>query len=240
MKKNKKIKVVTTSDWHGTLPQIPKCDILLIAGDIVPLEEQDSLRRSLIWFEHVFLPHIKTLACKKCFFIGGNHDFFLTADMASYINAIIKYHGLSKKLVYLLDDTVEYKGLRIYGCPWIVSPRGWAFYSSCPKWIYSRIPANLDILLCHQAPLIDGVGKSNIGTKNEKEWGSPELAYAITKSAPRYVFCGHIHSGNHAGVTIDNTTIYNVSLLNEAYMESYPPRMITIEAGYTQNPDNIE
>jgi len=133
----RKIKIAATSDWHGTLPEIPKCDLLLIAGDIVPKEDQDSLRRSLMWFEGTFIPHIKKTKCKKCIFTAGNHDFFLTTEMFSYINAIIAYHGLSKKIIYLLDETYEYRGLKIYGCPWTASLQGGpsmpAFLIGCIK-----------------------------------------------------------------------------------------------------------
>lgn len=40
---NEKIKVVAMSDIHGYLPpkdSLPKCDIVCIAGDILPLEIQ--------------------------------------------------------------------------------------------------------------------------------------------------------------------------------------------------------
>ena len=41
-------------------------------------------------------------------------------------------------------------------------------------------------------------------------------------------FCGHIHTGDHYGVKYNDTTVYNVSLLDENYNEAYKPTIIEI------------
>ena len=49
------------------------------------------------------------------------------------------------------------------------------------------------------------------------EAGNPWLADEILRKHPRYVFCGHIHSGEHILQTLDDIKLANVSVVNERY-----------------------
>lgn len=51
---------------------------------------------------------------------------------------------------------------------------------------------------------------------------------------PRYLFCGHIHTGDHEPLTTahddgSSTVCYNVSRLDENYEIAYDPRVLEIE-----------
>ena len=45
---------------------------------------------------------------------------------------------------------------------------------------------------------------------------------------PRFVFCGHIHTGQHGGVNFGTSRIYNVSRLDERYEIAYEPTWIDV------------
>lgn len=49
------------------------------------------------------------------------------------------------------------------------------------------------------------------------------LADAILEKKPRYVFCGHIHTGDHAPARFGESEICNVSRLDEKYEIRYEP-----------------
>lgn len=70
-------KFIAISDLHGTLPEIKEeADILLIAGDIMPLQIQRDMEESEIWFKDSFLPWADSLPIKYVVLVGGNHDFW--------------------------------------------------------------------------------------------------------------------------------------------------------------------
>ena len=51
---------------------------------------------------------------------------------------------------------------------------------------------------------------------------------AIAKKCPRFVFCGHIHTGQHGGVDFESSRIYNVSRLDERYEIAYEPTWLDV------------
>lgn len=53
-------------------------------------------------------------------------------------------------------------------------------------------------------------------------------ADAICRVKPRYVFCGHLHTCKDKYLKLDNTEIYNVSILDNEYKEIYKPLYLDI------------
>lgn len=58
--------------------------------------------------------------------------------------------------------------------------------------------------------------------------GGKSLADAISRVQPRYVFCGHLHTCKDKYLKLDNTKIYNVSILDNDYKEIYKPLYLNI------------
>ena len=66
-----------------------------------------------------------------------------------------------------------------------------------------------------------------------KEFGSMNLLNAIKSVKPKFVFCGHIHGGNHEKVILKHndgqeTILYNVSIKDEDYKPTFQPLEIEV------------
>lgn len=245
------IKTIIFSDPHGNLPVIEEeFDLMLIGGDICPAHDHYNWYQRE-WLSTTFCEWVMNLpfASKdsKVVFIGGNHDCYLCeepnpnhGDYSSIYTDIIRPCG--GRLVYLEDDEYIFEketedgkieSLKIYGTPWCKVFGRWWFMKEDSKLevIYDNIPEDLDILLTHDAPDIQGCGKITMGTWAGENAGNKVLARAIKKKEPKYCFYGHIHSAPHKLTKVykKNTHIRCVSLLDESYYPLFKPLVLEIE-----------
>jgi len=228
--------VTASSDFHGYLPKpetLTESDIFVIAGDISPLEYQRSPIMFEEWLNTIFCEWAEDVPAKKIIITPGNHDFCFTENdfQTKFIRILIE-HNLENKVVLLENESMEFEGKRIFGCP----------YSDIPNWAYStwptsqgfkadengyeKIEGDIDILIVHQAPDFEDLGTS-LQTSN-RNFGSDKLLKVILNRRPKYVVCGHIHSGNHNAVNCNGIIMRNVSYLDEHYSPSYEPTTFII------------
>lgn len=213
--------VTAISDLHGNLIDIKPCDLLLICGDISPLEIQFDQIQMVKWLFTEFKTWIESLPCKQIVMTPGNHDYVL--------QLMIKGGTLNlfKNLTILVDDTLSIvdndKEIKIYGTPWCRDFGKWAYMPGNKKLaeIYSKIPENIDILICHDSSTLGQVG--DILERHGYPAGNAWLEEEILKKKPKYVISGHIHSGDHELKEIEGIKMANVSILNEAYNIHYEP-----------------
>jgi len=225
-------RIIAISDLHGYLPEIEyETDILLIAGDLFPLEVQRSTSLSEEWLRSEFADWAKNVPAKYIVMVAGNHDFFFERVSPIKTELILGEVGLAEKVFYLENTLIEIEGIKIFGCPYCSGPFGWAF---CPSdsvdWVkpkYDMIQ-DCDILLCHQPPKVGKVGCSYPGKPYERNFGSEYLAEVISKKNIGAVVCGHIHGGQHDGVDYNGTMVYNVSLKDEDYKVNYLPTKLIL------------
>jgi Icc-related predicted phosphoesterase len=224
------VKIASFSDSHGCLnwqytyglPEIEEgTDIVCIAGDFVPIDIQNHITLSEIWFVETFFRWVKELKVDKVFLVAGNHDFYFQTVGKKTVNKLINEHDLTDKLIYLENDIYEYNGLKIIGSPWVKDLPFWAFNSTNLRKVFSFIE-DCDILITHIPPMVDKVGCSNPYEPNERNFGSMELTKVLEDKNIKINICGHIHTGIHNGVQYGNTKIYNVSMIDEGYTECYP------------------
>jgi len=210
-KTNKTITCI--SDFHGLLTfKIEPCDLLLIAGDLLPAYHDKFLSANLQinWLQNEFKPWLKKQPVKETCLICGNHCWLGEIDN-SY------FRKIGKKVHYLQDEEITIQGIRIYGTPHSPEFNNWAFgktEKSLEKY-WSNIPENIDILLCHCPPfnIFDKTYNSNGIYRNI---GSPSLNKRIDIIRPKYVVFGHAH-GEYGRIKIDNIEYINCSLMNELY-----------------------
>ena len=238
------MKVIALSDLHGNLPLIDEdFDLMVICGDICPVFSHDYFFQAS-WIRYDFINWVNKLNFKdddsRVILVAGNHDFFFESNGK---NTYLMYEILTKatngRLIYLHNSDYQYNHIdndgniinyNIFGTPYCKLFGNWAFMRSNEflSEAYSKIPYNLDILISHDTPKIGRVGVINKGLYTFEDAGNKILADEILKKAPKYVFCGHIHSGEHNLTKVENINLYNVSLVNENYNLSYKPLILNI------------
>jgi Icc-related predicted phosphoesterase len=228
------MKICAFSDMHGQLDfKVEPCDIILICGDIMPLDIQFSITKSEIWLKNVFIPWCNNLPCEKVVFIAGNNDHILWKH-PDRMRLMLKENG--DKVVYLDCEIFEYKGKTIFGTPWCKPFGRWAFMESYEEQDkryarYLDIIDKIDILMSHDAPY----GVSDVLLQEDCPWadgkhiGNESLRKLLDNAQPQYNFHGHLHSTNRNAEYLGNTIVHNVSLLDEFYKMVYKPLYIEID-----------
>ena len=221
---------------HGKLDfKINACDILCICGDIVPLNVQAYHKGTIKWLKNTFIPWCNEQPCERVFLIAGNHDIVFE----NYPDEIINVFK-DTKITYLCDEEAEYvkedeenyESIRIYGTPWCHQFYDWAFMTSDLKLesIYSKIPYKVDVLLTHDCPYgtSDVLLQKNIPWANGDHIGCHPLGNAVDEKKPRFHCCGHLHSCEHKPQERGETTVCNVSMVDEHYDRVYEPHYFEI------------
>jgi Icc-related predicted phosphoesterase len=217
------MRIVAIADQHGFLPEIPECDLLLLAGDICPVADHSiSTQRDFLtgpfhdWLDRTPARHVVAT--------WGNHDFIGEQSP-----------GLVPKLRWqmLVDRATTIDGWRIYGTPWQPEFCDWAFNLTEAqlerKW--ALIEDDTDILVCHGPPR--GYGDNVPRTRLPDEpVGSPSLLRRIEQIRPRLVVFGHIHNGRGQWELSGEspTTLANVTILDERYEMAHQPVVFDLDS----------
>lgn len=226
------MKICAFSDMHGQYGfEVKPCDIVLICGDVVPLNIQWNMNKSIEWFKTFFIPWCTNLPCEKVLFIGGNHDK-VCKECATEVRDALKGQD---KVIYLECETYEYKGKVIYGTPICKIFGSWSFMESYEeqKERYDRhlkAIGKIDIIMSHDCPY----GISDVLLQKDCPWadgghiGNHALREFLDESKPSLLVEGHLHSANHLRVQHGDTAVYNVSLLDENYKLVYEPLYVEL------------
>jgi len=131
-----------TSHWNGNLPEIPHCDLLLIAGDICPLWLGDQGLAQSKWLEDSLAPHLYNSAAKRIVFTPGPRDWVFQK-----CPHLIDYNELGMEV--LVDAFCEVEGKRIYGCPWShkFEPGAYTLNKAALNFVHMNLPIDVDIML---------------------------------------------------------------------------------------------
>ena len=222
------IDVCCISDMHGNLKfDVPKSDLLLIAGDICPATHDpfESSYTQKDWLENKFNPWLSEQPIKQCVMIAGNHDWIWETHprLVPWMNF---------NCCYVEDEIAimtSLHGLKIYGTPVQLPFCEWAFNREERniQRYWNNIPEGLDILLLHSPPY--GILDETHHPKYTSEHiGSKSLLKRIEEVRPKLVVFGHNH-GEHGVVERDGIKYINASLVDEEYKMVREPIVIEIE-----------
>jgi Icc-related predicted phosphoesterase len=188
---------------HGHLPDVPECDLLVVAGDVCPdghvLEQAKWLDGAFrAWLDAVPAPHVVG--------VGGNHD--LIFERAEHLVP----SGL--RWSYLQDSAVELAGLSIYGIPWVLPV--WGAFNIDEESLAKKLKhvEGMDVLVTHGPPFgvrDEAPCRFEEGVEN---CGSLSLMDLVASAEPSLVVFGHIHEG------YGQTEANGIRLVNAAHCNS--------------------
>lgn len=218
------MKVVCLSDTHGEHRKVgvPEGAILIHAGDF--MTNGDNYREVEDFNDWLgTLPHLHKIV------IAGNHDRLFEARPDA--------RKLLTNATYLEDESVNVRGLTIYGSPWQPEFCNWAFNLPrgeplAEKW--KLIPDCTDILVTHGPPwgyqdyLPVRRPHGQIAGMDRQHLGCEELLKRVQEVKPLLHVFGHIHYA--AGYTQDaHTTYVNAAICDERYRAKQKPTVIDLK-----------
>jgi len=126
----------------------------------------------------------------------------------------------------LNDRSAVIDGLNIYGSPWTLEYKTWAFMKppgEKMREVWSMIPENTDILITHGPPY--GIMDTN---EDGVHCGCEELLKAVQRIKPKLHVFGHIHE-SYGIEKQDGTTFVNAAVY-EGYKKVKDPIVIDWES----------
>lgn len=220
------MKIVATSDIHGRIPwnelveTIPSCDVLIIAGDLLPNHYRDGTMDAYWQLNQLdqFNRAARKIRAGKILLVPGNHDWVFEAGLHREI--------VSPAYTSLLDESITVDGVTFYGTPWVPAFCDWAFNVEKDSDLMQRLRdkiAPCDVLITHGPAY--GILDTTIDGRNV---GCRKLRERIRRITPKV----HIHGDIHESFgTLDygETSHYNVSMVDVNYQPINPVVEINLD-----------
>lgn len=221
------MKICCISDLHGRLPKsLPKHDLLVIAGDICPLENHQTYYQRK-WLREDFQKWWASMNSPAGIGCWGNHDVF--AEVENNKSLGFEYEERVLAITDLM--VIHHEGLNIFLSsfqnPFGV---GWSFNLNevGQKRIFDQVPDNIDIIVSHGPVFGYGDRAKRFKQPGYEDTGSKALLELVDRVKPKLVVTGHIHSG-YGKYQHNETVIVNASIVNEQYKMVNEPIIVEIE-----------
>lgn len=214
------LKIVCISDTHNRHEKIviPECDILICAGDFTSTGTYHEVVSFAKWLE--------LQPAKNKLVVPGNHELQLFYQLAWGSKLWFTENCPSGTL--LVNESITVEGIKFYFSPITRYFNNWAWneFSAGLKRAWSLIPDDTQFLVTHGQPygindIVEGQPGIHLGDEILLE------RIQDLKFLKNYVG-GHLHTGTRY-THKDGVDFYNVSILNEEYLVTYPVTVIEIE-----------
>jgi Icc-related predicted phosphoesterase len=186
---SKRIKITCISDTHQHHNKVivPKCDILIHAGDFTYHGELKEVNKFIEWYAKQPAKH-KILIC-------GNHEKWISKNI-HFLRALC----LDNNIQLLDNNHITIEGLKFFGSPYSVEFGNWAYGLPDDRLqdIWDCIDTDVDVLITHGPAYkrLDKCPNGNVGSKTLQKHIETKL-----KQLKLHVV-GHIHESR--GTMVEN------------------------------------
>ena len=185
---NNKFKIWHISDTHclhHNLNMPKDIDLVIHTGDASnwrdPFRNESEVINFLEWYAK--------LPIENKIFCAGNHDTSIEKGLVT--KNLMEDMGIH----YLYCDSIEIRGLKIWGAPYVPTYGDWAFMKNRQKIakVWNEIPDDADILVTHGPP--KGILDLTYDRDNKvKLCGDSALLKRVLALDIKLVCFGHIHN----------------------------------------------
>jgi Icc-related predicted phosphoesterase len=227
------IKIVCISDTHSRHDDIiiPKCDILVHAGDMTSLGTFEEITKFAKWLNNQPATHI---ICTV-----GNHEIGFAKHYPESLKWITDN---CPRANVLINASVEVMGIKFYGSPYSPSfGHGWSYNAGRTVVeaahlhqpfigdIWSQIPDDTNFLITHTMPMgiLDEV--LDFRTGRIQNVGCRELLNRCRELKElKWHVGGHLHLKGGKVLVDGNITYVNAAICDDAYNPSRAPVVIEV------------
>lgn len=212
------------SDTHMSELELPEADILVHSGDYSFQNKYSTLEERIKELQ-ILNEQLKNYKkkFKKIIYVPGNHDFIFELEEK-------KARIILNEAAVLIDEGLEFEGIRFYGTPSQPPFCNWAFNHSIEirQEKYKNIPSNTDVLITHCPPygILDELQNPKPPEYNSHV-GCLILKKELKRIKPKVHLFGHIHEA-YGMKKIKGITYSNGSIMNLYYSPRNKPRIINI------------
>jgi Icc-related predicted phosphoesterase len=174
-----------THTYHNLLDVPENVDMVIHSGDATnpkdPYLSEDEMQNFIYWYS--------LLPIKHKVFVAGNHDVCIEK------NFIKKDDFERAGIIYLENDYIEVKGIKIWGSPVTPTFGEWAFMKARHKTheLWQQIPDDTDIVVVHGPPAT--ILDLSYNRENQLEFcGDSALMKRLLDINPKLCLFGHIHN----------------------------------------------
>ena len=210
--KTSTISIACISDTHGAVLEVenlPKTDLLLIAGDIT----KRGCHREFVEFAN----QVKTWSGNfgQIVYVPGKHDIAIERYPQKYTDIL---HEASSNFNVLIHDDIKIYDLHIWGTPYSRYSQDWAFSikNKQRKHLISQIPRGIDILVSYSPPyLIMDNEKNSNGFYYSN--GCKYIRNAVEAIKPQL----HVFGGSHENQGTLSINRGSTTCINASYISAY-------------------
>src|SRR6185436_14058157 len=149
------MRIVALSDLHGFLPDIPDCDLVIVAGDVCPdrfgpFMAWHDPHQQQAWFDRTVRPWLASAPATHRLLTWGNHDW---CGQACSFQSDSPAEASTTDLQILVDEGTAVPTsnvpISVWATPWSNQFMDWAFMKepAALDAIYAQIPQGIDILV---------------------------------------------------------------------------------------------
>jgi Icc-related predicted phosphoesterase len=207
------MRIVVVADLHGRLPEIPKCDVLAVAGDLCPdfgWDADIAQMRQTEWLGDEWSKWEQSVPAEHIIATLGNHDW------------VAAFPDNCRSRMYV-DEGVTISGISFWFTPWVAPCGDWNYLADRDKrrYYFDNVPHKVDVLIMHGPAF--GVGDL---TYSNEPAGCREMRDVIQRRQPRFAFFGHIHEGQRYGkeYRLGGTKLFHTSM----WGDNWKPTVIDI------------